>query len=108
MGDVVGATLGGETEGMEEDDGTCCGEDDGREGNKSLRLRMVANLVKPLYVGSLASNDGQRVDGGCFKRVIMSVVACQRKSDNLTSGKGIECGKNVAVSTIRSERVLGK
>ena len=43
-----GATLGGRTEGIDADGGIGFVEDDGGEGNKSLRLRMVANLVKPL------------------------------------------------------------
>ena len=57
---------------------------------------------------SPASKEGQRVDGGCFKRVTISVAACFKKSDNLTSGNGMEWGKKVAVSTMRSDQAFGK
>ena len=97
-----GATLGGSTVGV---DGIVVGITGGDEpffdeedevgggeevGKISLRLRRVANLLRPLYVGSPASREGQRVDGGCFKRVTRSVAVCFQKTDNLTSGKGME------------------
>ena len=47
----AGATLGGRIGGIEVDGGSCFVEEDDGEGNKSLRLRMVANLVKLLFIG---------------------------------------------------------
>ena len=46
-----------------------------------------------MNVGSPASNDGQIVDGGCFKREIKSVAVCCKKSRSATFGKGASCGK---------------
>ena len=48
------------------------------------------------------------VDGGVFSMVMRSVAVCWRKSGRVILGKGVSCGKKVAVSTIRSVRVFGK
>ena len=70
--------------------------------------RASPTFCKARKVGSPASKEGQMVDGGVFRMVIRSEAVCCRKSRRVILGKGVSCGKKVAVSTIRSVRVFGK
>ena len=48
------------------------------------------------------------VDGGVFKMEMRSVAVCCIKSGRVSFGKGVSWGKKVDVSTILSERVVGR
>lgn len=69
----------------------------GRRG--FVLFKIVAISSKSFLVESPACKLGVVVDRVTIKIVMMSVVACFRKSVKLISGKGISFGKKVAVST---------
>ena len=77
-------------------------------GKGFVRFNIVANSKRSFLVSSPACSDDVVVDGGAVRMVIISVAACVKKSSILTSGKGIDFGKNVTVSTSLSLQVLEK
>ena len=91
------------------------GRPDGAEGAAnccntvlSVRCSKSANCCRALKTLSPRCNDGKVVFGGFFKRWMMSVAACWRNVSIIVCGKGMECGKNVIVSTSLSARDMGK
>jgi len=58
-------------------------------------------------VSGPAYREGTVVEGGLDRMLIMSDAACAKKSDNLTDGKGMECGKNSTVSELATDFVRG-
>ena len=59
-------------------------------------------------MGSPACKIGVVVDGGSVKIVVMSFIACLKKSSIFTFGKGMAVGKKFTMSTCLSIFALGK
>ena len=77
-------------------------------GIASILFNCVASVSNAFRTGSPASKLGEVVDGGCVRRVMISVAACFKKSTSLTCGNGTFVGKNVTVSQALTCFVRGK
>ena len=87
VGPTLGDTLGGEVWfgsicGCTLKDGVtwdgCCG------GMVSMHFNFSASVMSTLRLGSPACNEGDVVEGGCFRILTMSSAACRKKSSDLT------------------------